>query len=50
MLAVRHPERSENVLRHLEWIAGYDSPYANREVKERIATWLAGRARCAVSP
>lgn len=37
VLAVRHPERSANVLRHREWIAGYDSPYANREVKERIA-------------
>ncbi|WP_329243596.1 hypothetical protein [Streptomyces canus] len=50
VLAVRHPDRSENVLRHLEWLAVHDSPYVNREFRERIAVWLAGRARCAVSP
>ncbi|MFF7549030.1 hypothetical protein ACFZCU_36150 [Streptomyces canus] len=50
VLAVRHPDRSENVLRHLERIAVHDSPYVNREFRERIAVWLAGRARCAVSP
>jgi hypothetical protein len=50
VLAVRHPDRSENVLRHLELIAVDDSPYVNREFKERIAVWLAGRERCAVGP
>lgn len=43
VLAVRHPDRSENVLRHLERIARDDSPYVNREYKQRIAAWLAGR-------
>ncbi|MEU9172212.1 hypothetical protein AB0D34_31230 [Streptomyces sp. NPDC048420] len=50
VLVVRHPDRSENVLRHLERIAVHDSPYVNREFKERIAVWLAGRARGAVRP
>ncbi|WP_181794246.1 hypothetical protein [Streptomyces sp. WELS2] len=45
VLVVRHPDRSENVLRHLEWIARYDSPYANHEEKQRAAVWLASRAR-----
>jgi hypothetical protein len=49
VLAVRHPDRSENILRHLEWITLHDSLYVNREFKERIAVWLAGRARSAVS-
>ncbi|MGX8904632.1 hypothetical protein ACR820_05040 [Streptomyces netropsis] len=49
VLAVRHPARSENILRHLEWITLRDSPYVNREFKERIAVWLADRARSAVS-
>lgn len=49
VLAVRHPDRSENILQHLEWITLRDSPYANREFKERIAVWLAGRAPGAVS-
>ncbi|MGP4049753.1 hypothetical protein [Streptomyces sp. 2A115] len=50
VLAVRHPGRSENILRHLQWITLHDSPNVNREFKERIAVWLAGRARSAVSP
>ncbi|MEU9327870.1 hypothetical protein AB0D91_29375 [Streptomyces canus] len=50
VLVVRHPDRSENVLRHLERIAVHDSPYVNREFRERIAVWLAGRAGCPVSP
>ncbi|MET8628681.1 hypothetical protein ABZW30_33895 [Kitasatospora sp. NPDC004669] len=45
VLVVRHPDRSENILRHLEWITRRDSPYANREEKQRVAAWLAGRAR-----
>lgn len=50
VLAVRHPDRSENVLRHLEWIAVHDSPYVNREFRERIVVWLAGHAASAVGP
>ncbi|MFF9111217.1 hypothetical protein [Streptomyces sp. NPDC014805] len=45
VLVVHHPDRSENVLRHLEWTSRYDSPYANREEKQRAAAWLASRAR-----
>ncbi|MFH8620871.1 hypothetical protein ACH4A8_03045 [Streptomyces vietnamensis] len=45
VLVVHHPDRSENVLRHLERITLHDSPYVNREFKERIAVWLADRAR-----
>ncbi|WP_405541999.1 hypothetical protein OG478_08075 [Streptomyces phaeochromogenes] len=45
VLAVRHPDRSENVLRHLEWITLHDSPYVHREFKQRIAAWLADRRR-----
>ncbi|MFC8453863.1 hypothetical protein [Kitasatospora sp. NPDC057223] len=41
--AVGRPNRSENILRHLEWMAHRDSRYADREVSHRIATWLAGR-------
>ncbi|MFE5586255.1 hypothetical protein [Kitasatospora sp. NPDC056531] len=44
VLVVRHPDRSENVLRHLEWIMVATSPYANLEEKHRVAVWLAGRA------
>ncbi|MFD9320061.1 hypothetical protein ACFWDQ_20685 [Streptomyces sp. NPDC060053] len=43
VLAVRHPDRSENILRHLERITRHGSPYANREYAQRIAAWLAGR-------
>ncbi|GAA3482370.1 hypothetical protein [Streptomyces yanii] len=50
VLAVCYPDRSENVLRYLEWVTLHDSPYINREFKERIAVWLAGRARSAVRP
>ncbi len=49
VLAVRHPDRSENILRYLERFARRDSPYSDRELKERIAVWLAGRAPSAVS-
>ncbi|MFG2480511.1 hypothetical protein [Streptomyces fagopyri] len=45
VLAVRHPDRSENVLRYLEWIARRDGPYANREEKQCITDWLADRQR-----
>ncbi|MCX5379379.1 hypothetical protein [Streptomyces sp. NBC_00091] len=48
--AVAHPDRSENVLRCLEWIAGYDNPWGNREYRQRIAAWLAGRGRGAAAP
>ncbi|WP_330266682.1 hypothetical protein [Streptomyces griseorubiginosus] len=44
VLAVRRPDHCANVLRRLEWIAGNDSPYVNREFRERIGVWLAGRA------
>jgi hypothetical protein len=49
VLAVRHPDRSENILQHLEGITLRDSPDVDREFKERIAVWLAGRSRSAVS-
>ncbi|MFH8387900.1 hypothetical protein ACH4E7_44700 [Kitasatospora sp. NPDC018058] len=42
VLAVRRPDRSENVLRQLEWIARHSDPY-NRELQQRVAVWLAGR-------
>ncbi|MGV9314769.1 hypothetical protein ACWDR0_21675 [Streptomyces sp. NPDC003691] len=44
VLAVRHPDRSANVLRHLEWYAHWDYPLADKELQRRIAVWLAGRA------
>ncbi|MER6961672.1 hypothetical protein [Streptomyces sp. NPDC000618] len=44
VFAVRHPDRSENILQYLEGITLRDSPYVNREFKERIAVWLGGRA------
>ncbi|MFF2612163.1 hypothetical protein [Kitasatospora sp. NPDC058046] len=43
VLAVRDPDRSENVLRHLEWIARHDGRSSNREERERAAAWLAAR-------
>ncbi|MFV2117438.1 hypothetical protein ACE14D_02930 [Streptomyces sp. Act-28] len=49
VLAVRHPDRSENVLRHLEWFALRESPHVERELRQRIAVWPAGRAPSAVS-
>ncbi|MER5865058.1 hypothetical protein [Kitasatospora sp. NPDC002040] len=42
--AVGRPDRSGNILRHLDWVAHRDSRYGNREVSQRIATWLAGRS------
>ncbi|MFI9204106.1 hypothetical protein [Streptomyces sp. NPDC053048] len=43
VVAVGHPDRSENILRQLEWFASWrDNP--DRELQERIAVWLAGRA------
>ncbi|MFB7126604.1 hypothetical protein [Kitasatospora sp. NPDC056273] len=44
VLAVRDPDRSENVLRHLAWIARHDGRFSNREERERAAAWLAARA------
>lgn len=41
VLAVRHPDRSENILRRLEDIARDRSPYVNREYRQRVAAWLA---------
>ncbi|MFF7212810.1 hypothetical protein ACFZAU_20080 [Streptomyces sp. NPDC008238] len=41
VLAVRHPDRSANVRRHLASMAR--SPYVDRELRERLAAWLAGR-------
>lgn len=49
VFAVRDPGRSQNILEYLEQITLDDSPYVNREFKERIAFWLAGRAPGAVS-
>ncbi|MEV1065596.1 hypothetical protein [Streptomyces sp. NPDC050263] len=43
VLAVRHPDRSEDVLRHLERLALWDGPLSDRELRKRIAVWLAGR-------
>ncbi|MEU9779712.1 hypothetical protein AB0H92_01755 [Streptomyces phaeochromogenes] len=42
-----HPDRSANILRHLEWITLHDSLYVHREFKQRIAAWLADRRRSA---
>ncbi|MFB7715088.1 hypothetical protein [Streptomyces sp. NPDC056105] len=50
VLAVGHPDRSESILRNMERLVLHDSPYVHRELKERIAVWLAGRAGSAVSP
>ncbi len=44
VVAVRHPARSENVLQELEWYAHGDSPRGDKELRKRIAVWLAGRA------
>ncbi|MFD0380404.1 hypothetical protein [Streptomyces sp. NPDC127112] len=44
VLAVPRPDRSENVLRHLEEIVLRDSPHVGREYKDRIAGWLRGRS------
>ncbi|MEU8503098.1 hypothetical protein AB0C86_41320 [Streptomyces lavendulae] len=49
VVAVRHPDRSENVLRQLKWFATWDDRLADRELQKRIAIWLAGRAPSAVS-
>ncbi|MEU3075785.1 hypothetical protein [Streptomyces laurentii] len=43
VLAVRRPDRSENVLRHLERVVADDSRYVHRELTAWIARWLAGR-------
>ncbi|MFF4274092.1 hypothetical protein [Streptomyces sp. NPDC001536] len=43
VFAVRNPDRSENILQYLEQFTLCDSPDVNREFKERIAVWLAGR-------
>ncbi|MFE7412454.1 hypothetical protein [Streptomyces laurentii] len=44
VLAVRQPDRSPHVLRHLEWLAARDSPYVPRAFTARIARWIEGRA------
>ncbi|MEU8948641.1 hypothetical protein [Streptomyces sp. NPDC048489] len=44
VVAVRHPDRSERILRQLEWFASWDGYFADPELKKRIAVWLAGRA------
>lgn len=50
VVAVRHPDRSKNILQYLERFASRrDSPYSDRELQERTAVWLAGRAPSAVS-
>ncbi|WP_405981560.1 hypothetical protein [Streptomyces sp. NBC_00158] len=49
VVAVAHPYRSETVLRHLEWIAGYDGRWGHREYKQRIAAWLAAHGRTATA-
>lgn len=48
VIAVVRPDRSENILRYLEWLARRESPHADREVQKRIAVWLAGRPPGAV--
>ncbi|MFF8848022.1 hypothetical protein ACF08N_35860 [Streptomyces sp. NPDC015127] len=49
VIAVAHPDRSENILQHLEWYARWDYRRADKELQKRIAVWLAGRAPGAVS-
>ncbi|MFJ1756402.1 hypothetical protein [Kitasatospora sp. NPDC088134] len=44
VLAVSRPDRSENVLRHLRWMARWDGNSADcRELRGRIAAWLDAR-------
>ncbi|EFL14141.1 hypothetical protein [Streptomyces sp. C] len=43
VVAVSHPYRSPEVLRHLEWAASWSFPGSNPEFGRRIAAWLAGR-------
>ncbi|MFF5012357.1 hypothetical protein [Streptomyces sp. NPDC001165] len=49
VLAVRHPDRSANILQQLEWYAHWEYPRADKELQKRIAVWLAGRAPSTVS-
>ncbi|MGW4743790.1 hypothetical protein ACWEPR_03160 [Streptomyces sp. NPDC004290] len=42
--AVAHPAHSDHVLRYLEWYAHRDAPLAERELRKRVADWLADRA------
>ncbi|MEV3912216.1 hypothetical protein [Streptomyces canus] len=49
VIAVGHPERSENILQYLEWFALRDSPYSDRQLQEWIAVRLTGRTPSAVS-
>lgn len=44
VLVVRHPDRSENILRYLESITHRDDPCFHSEFKQQVAVWLAGRA------
>ncbi|MGA5198297.1 hypothetical protein [Streptomyces exfoliatus] len=48
VVAVGHPDRSENILQQLEWFASWRGS-SDRELQERIAVWLAGRASSGVS-
>ncbi|MEU9606446.1 hypothetical protein [Streptomyces sp. NPDC048057] len=51
VVAVRHPDRSESVLRQLEWFASWrGTPSSDRALQDRIAVWLASRAPGAVGP
>ncbi|MET8290065.1 hypothetical protein ABZV80_33325 [Streptomyces sp. NPDC005132] len=49
VVLVRHPDRSKNILRQMEWFAGWDAHFTDRELRRRITVWLAGRAPSAVS-
>ncbi|MFJ3765817.1 hypothetical protein ACIPQJ_02365 [Streptomyces sp. NPDC090082] len=42
--AVAHPAHCDHVLRYLEWYAHRDAPLAERELRKRVADWLADRA------
>ncbi|MFD6891192.1 hypothetical protein [Streptomyces sp. NPDC059957] len=43
VLAVHHPHRSENILRHMERIARDRSPDVDRQYAQQVAAWLAAR-------
>ncbi|MGW5679573.1 hypothetical protein ACWEV4_31605 [Streptomyces sp. NPDC003860] len=51
VVAVRHPDRSENVLQWLEHFASWsDARASERELQDRIAVWLASRAPGGAGP
>ncbi|MFC8422100.1 hypothetical protein ACFUN7_14660 [Streptomyces sp. NPDC057236] len=41
VIAVRHPDRSENILRQMEWFATWSDRGADRDLQKRIVGWLA---------